>query len=68
MSSLANNIDNVKFLIISLLKKTGLNFKIITSNMRIFFFIEILLVPTVKALNLAYFEKYKPVSIVSKVI
>ena len=68
MSSFANNIEIVKFLIISLLKMTGLNFKMITlSNMRIIFLIEILMVPNVEPFNIAYFEKYKPVSTVSKV-
>ena len=47
---------------------TGLNFKMITlRNMRIIFLIEILMVPNVEPFNIAYFEKYKPVSTVSKV-
>ena len=42
---------------------TGLNFKMITlRNMRIIFLIEILVVPYVEPFNIAYFEKYKPVS------
>ena len=68
MSSFANNIDIVKFLIISLLKMTGLTLKIIIlRNMRIIFLIKILVIPNLEAFNIAYFEKYKPVSIISKV-